>query len=77
MRMAREQLLRLIEELLEVPAGSLTGAEMLESLEGWNSMAMLGFMAIADEHCGLTLSPRKFVGCRTVNDLMDLLQVAA
>jgi acyl carrier protein len=50
---------------------------MLESLEGWNSMAMLGFMAIADEHCGLTLSPRQFINCRTVDDLVGLLQVSA
>jgi acyl carrier protein len=75
--MAREEMLRLIEELLEVPAGSLTGSELLESLGGWNSMAMLGFMALADEHCGVTLSPRKFVACQTVNDLIGIAQVSA
>jgi acyl carrier protein len=59
-------------EILQVPDGSLTGKEELQSLENWNSLAVLGYMALVDERYGVTLSPEKVMACRTVNDLMDL-----
>jgi acyl carrier protein len=75
--MVREELLRLFEDLIELPVRSLTGDEPLAGFENWNSMAMLGFMAIADEHCHISLSPRQFIHCQTVSDLLDLVKVPA
>jgi acyl carrier protein len=62
-------------EILEVPTGSLTGDEKLADLEGWNSMAMMSFIAFGDEHFKKTLSPRLFTNCDTVNDLGKLVGV--
>jgi acyl carrier protein len=59
-------------EVLQVPEGSLTGSEELQSLENWNSLAVLGFMAAVDEHYGITLSPERIMSCKTVNDLLGL-----
>ena len=70
--MDRKELLHEFETLLERPAGSLNGSEALEALEQWDSMSMMAFIAMAAEHCGVTLSPRQFVNCRTVDDLLDL-----
>ena len=66
------KLLNKLCEILQVPDGSLTGQEELQSLENWNSLAVLGYMALVDEHYGVTLSPEKVMACRTVNDLVDL-----
>jgi len=58
-----------------LPAGSLRGSEKLAELEQWDSTAMIGFIALADDHNGLRLSPRKILDCATVEDLLLLAQV--
>jgi len=59
--MSRDELILRLDELLEFPPGTLTGAEKLEDLEKWDSLAMVGYMALVDEHFGIQLSPRQFV----------------
>jgi len=68
----REEFLTQLDELLELPAGTLKGGEKLEELENWNSLAMVSFMTLVDEHFKIKLSPRQFVNCATVNDLLSL-----
>ena len=75
--MTREEFLTQLDELLELPAGTLKGDEKLEDLERWDSLAMVSFIALADEHCNMRLSPRQFVSCNTVNDLVQLAGIAA
>ena len=64
-----------MDAMLDLPDGTLTGSEELENLEQWNSMAMIGFMAIADENNRVKLSPRQLAGCTTVSELMELAKV--
>jgi len=63
--------------MLELPEGTLTGSEQLDDLEGWNSMAMISFMALADENNAVKLSPRQLGGCTTVAELLELAKVEA
>jgi acyl carrier protein len=70
--MTRKAFLEHLDELLELSAGTLKGDERLEDQERWDSLAMVGFIALVDEHCGVRLSPRQFVNCNTVNDLLQL-----
>jgi acyl carrier protein len=74
--MSRAEFLNHLTEILEVPAGSLTGDERMEDLEDWTSMAMVSFIAFAHEHFGKTLSPRQFGACDTVEDLGKLVGVS-
>ena len=74
--MDRQNLLLLLDGLFEVPAGSLKGPESLEDLPLWDSLGVMSFIALASEHCDVTLSPLKIVNCKTVNDLLDLVGVA-
>lgn len=64
-----------MDELLELDPGTLTGLEKLEELEQWNSMAMIGFIALVDTNNGLKLSPRQIAACSTVADLLQLAKV--
>ncbi len=75
--MTRQDFLVLFGELLELPEGTLTGQEKLEDLEGWDSLSLISYMALVDEHMGVKLSPRQFVNCETVSDLLDLAKVPA
>ena len=72
--MDRQTFLTQLDELLELPAGTLKGPEKLEDLENWNSMAIVGFIALVDENFNQTLSPRQFGNCDTVDDLLALVK---
>ncbi len=73
--MSRKEFLLLFDEVLELPAGTLSGPERLEDLKQWDSAAMIGFIALTDNHNGRRLSPRQIVNCATVEDLLTLAQV--
>lgn len=71
--MERNEFLLSLDELLELKPGTVKGSESLDSFEGWDSLAVISFMALVDEHFGVSLQPRKLAECKTVADLMALL----
>lgn len=75
--MTRAEFLESLDELFELPAGTLRGSENLEDIEQWNSMAMIEFIALVDSNGGGKLSPRQIAGSTTVSDLLRLAQVDA
>ena len=73
--MSKPEFLNELSEIMEMPPGSLEGGERLDELEGWTSVAMMSFIALADEKLGKRVSPRSFVDCETVDDLAKLAGV--
>jgi hypothetical protein len=73
--MTSEEFLAELDEVFELPRGTLTGSEKLEEVEQWNSVAMIGFIALADTNNGTRISPRQIVNCATVGDLLKLAKV--
>lgn len=71
--MEQNEFLLLLDELLEFEPGTLQGSEILDGLADWNSLAVISFMALADEHFGISLQPRQIAGCSTIADLISLL----
>jgi len=69
----RQRLLELMDALMELAPGTLTGAEKLEDLDGWNSLALVSFIAMVDEHFQYSVSPRDMRRCQTVADLAALV----
>lgn len=57
---------------MELAPGALNGSEALAGLESWDSLAVMSFIALVDEHCGSTVAPKQIAACRTVNDLVTL-----
>jgi acyl carrier protein len=55
-----------------MPAADLKPDVKLADIEGWNSMALVSFIAFVDEYLEKTLSPRAIAPCRTVADLAAL-----
>jgi hypothetical protein len=64
-----------MDEILELPSGTLTGPEKLEELENWNSTALIGFIALADTNNGARISPRQTLNCVTIADLLAVARV--
>ena len=73
--MTRKQFLQSMDKLVELPRGTLQGAEKLNELEQWNSMAMIGFIALVDSNNRTSLSPPQILACQTVSDLLQLARV--
>ena len=71
--MIKSDFLLLVDELIEVDFGTLKGPEVLSDIGGWDSLAVMGFIALVDEKFETTLSPKRLAACRTVNDLIGLI----
>jgi acyl carrier protein len=71
--MDREPLLRAFESIVDVPANSLSGRELLSDLGGWDSFAILSLIALADEKFRVNLSVSDIEASRTVNDLLFVI----
>ena len=74
--MKREEFLQLMDEMLGLAPGTLAGPEALPDLGNWDSLAVVSFMALADKHYHVTLSPRQIMACTTVADLLNLIGLA-
>ena len=71
--MNKVEFLNGLEEIMELDENSLTGSETLKELEVWDSLAVLGFIAMIDNNFGVTLDVKKITDCVTVEDLMSLV----
>jgi acyl carrier protein len=72
--MTRHDFLSAMDNVLELPEGTLTGPEKLDDLENWNSLAMVEYIALADSN-GAKLSPRQIRDCETIDELAHLAKV--
>jgi acyl carrier protein len=70
--MEKSKFLGKLEALMEADAGSLTEQTVLKDTAGWDSMAIMGFIALADEELGMTPDPKAINACKTVADLLKL-----
>ena len=74
--MDRKDFLLALDEMLELDAGTLTGDEVQETLENWDSQAVISFNALDDEKLGVVLEGEKLAKAKTVSDLLALAGVA-
>ena len=70
--MTTAEFYRELEEVLEMPANSITGAEKLADLTAWDSMAAISFIAMADSKLKASVSADKLAACTSVADLAAL-----
>ena len=71
--MKKAEFLNRLEEIMNLDAGTLRGNEVLAETGGWDSMSVVQFIALADEDFGVSVPGTKLLNCKTVPDLMALL----
>ena len=71
--MKKEKFLVLVEEIIEADKDTLSGNEFINDIDGWDSLAVVSFIAMVDENFGVTLPAQKISDAKTVQDLIDLL----
>jgi hypothetical protein len=72
--MNHDEFLLEMDEILDLPAGTLRGHEKLEELQNWDSTSLITFIALAEGNNGVSISPGQIVTCTTVADLLRLAQ---
>ena len=70
--MNREGFLERLNELMNLPKGTVQGAELLSTLRGWDSVALMGFIAFLDEDLGVRVTGRQVIQSNSVEDLIAL-----
>lgn len=73
--MDRKDFLLALDETLELDPGTLTGDETLDSLDSWDSLAVISFIALVDEKLEIVVEGEKLAQAKTVNDLLALAGV--
>jgi acyl carrier protein len=68
-----DEFIKNLEEMLELPNGTLNASTTLADLPGWDSMAAVGFLALADGTYGKSVAPAAIQKCVSVSDLAALV----
>jgi acyl carrier protein len=70
--MTKAEFLHALEEVVGTSKDTIRDNESLKDLDGWDSMAAVAFIAMADAQLGTLVEPAKLAACKTVSDLMAL-----
>ena len=71
--MTNAEFLNVIEEILELDEGILDGSELINDLDGWDSLAVVSFIAEVDSKLNLTLNPNLISNANSIADLKALV----
>lgn len=71
--MTQTEFLNIIEGILELDEGTLDGSEKLNELAGWDSLAVVSFIAEIDSELDLTLNPNQLSNAQSIADLKALV----
>lgn len=72
--MTNEKKIELLEEMLELDAGTLTPETVLEELEEWDSIALISFIALIDDEFDKVIKGSVVKEQKTVADLLALME---
>ena len=68
--MTNEEKIALLEDMLELEAGTLTPETELTSVDEYDSMAKLSLIVLFDEECGKKLIGEEIRTFKTVGDIL-------
>lgn len=70
MDVKKKNILLKLDELIEVPPGTLNGKE---NVREWDSIVIIGLIALADEEYNKSLTANQIAAANCVDDLVALL----
>lgn len=71
--MTQEEKLSLIEEALDVEAGSLSADTILANVNEYDSMTKLSLIVMFDDECGKKLTGEMLRTFKTIGDIMNAM----
>lgn len=73
--MAHQAFLNDLADVLEVDVAELTGNFELND-SNWTSLAFISAIALIDEHFNKIVSGEKLANCKTISNLLDLIEAS-
>lgn len=73
--MTKKEFIEQLENMLEAQHGTLAEDEMLYNVVGWDSLAVMSFIALVDESLGITLKAPEIFNAKSIADLIALVSV--
>ena len=73
--MTLSKFLNEIDAIVQSEPGSTSADDSLDSLAGWDSIAIIMFISMADEELGLIMNVDALASCKTVGDLARLCKI--
>ena len=70
--MKKPEFFLLLDEMLEVDPGTVSSGQKLADMEKWDSLAVLGLIALLDEHFAISVPAVRINECKTVDDVAAL-----
>jgi acyl carrier protein len=70
--MEKATFLHKLDEVMSLPRGTIRGDESLSSLKGWDSVALMSFIALLDEELEIRVTGKQVMQCQTVPELVAL-----
>lgn len=70
--MPSTDILSIIEE--QIGEEKLSSDTLLETLGGWNSLAVIGMISKLDKRLGIQLNPGLLASCKTVGDVISTVE---
>lgn len=67
----KEKIISLVEEILKVPAGTVTEATMMEDLEQWDSLAHVMIIGELEEKLGVVIPLDEAVEITGMKELLE------
>lgn len=61
-----------LDDILDLPTGTITGTEELKSLPTWDSLAVVSYIATVNGLFGLVLKGEQVKATKSVGDLVGL-----
>ena len=71
--MTRDEIIRMIEDMLDVESGSLTEQTLLADIEEYDSMAKLSLIVMSDDEFDNKLTGEQILKFVTIQDIVDFL----
>ena len=72
--MIEKEKLALLEEMLELDEGRLTPQTKLADLEEWDSIAVISFIALVDDHFDKIIKGSQIKKFQTVSDALAVME---
>jgi len=70
--MKKETFLHKLDDVMSLPKGTIQGDESLGALKGWDSVALMSFIALLDEELEIRVTGKQVMQCQTISELVTL-----
>lgn len=72
--MTETRKIEMLEEMMELEAGTLKADTVLSDIEEWDSIALISFIALMDDEFDKVIKGSVIKQAKTVSDLMALME---